>query len=304
MSKVTQSYIEARRDGIKWLNSQKRDYNTGVNILSRSGYKGFVAARLARTGEKPQNREKLEYEIRQMIKVWYHPDDPRFEDVDLADDALPGDDGRQETVSEETGQAIVATAEKELAREADEQPAYPPVIAKIIYDFRECYNERARQHRMLAELGETNTQAVCAQRKDIAARIAFLSNRMTLLAAIKSQFEQNRELPSEEQLDELYKKESSPEEKTEKEEGEEEDAEVAKTDLAALSVEELKKAKSNAKSKITKAQNMLLYSTESKPKDGKENPLPDCPKRVKYEKKIEQQKVLVEKIEYRLAELQ
>ena len=24
MSKITQNYIEARRDGIKWLNSQKR----------------------------------------------------------------------------------------------------------------------------------------------------------------------------------------------------------------------------------------------------------------------------------------
>ena len=47
MSKITQNYIEARRDGIKWLNSQKRDYSTGVNILTRSGYKGFVAARLA-----------------------------------------------------------------------------------------------------------------------------------------------------------------------------------------------------------------------------------------------------------------
>ena len=78
MSKITQNYIEARRDGIKWLNSQKRDYSTGVNILTRSGYKGFVAARLARQGEKPHTREKLEYEIRQMIKVWYHPDDPRF----------------------------------------------------------------------------------------------------------------------------------------------------------------------------------------------------------------------------------
>lgn len=72
MSKITQNYIEARRDGIKWLNSQKRDYSTGVNILTRSGYKGFVAARLARQGEKPHTREKLEYEIRQMIKVWYH----------------------------------------------------------------------------------------------------------------------------------------------------------------------------------------------------------------------------------------
>lgn len=120
-----------------------------------------------------------------MIKVWYHPDDPRFEDVDLADDAMPGNDGRSETVPEETAAAIVAVAERELAREADEHPAYPPVMAKIIYDFRECYNERSRQHRMLAGLGETNTQAVCTQRKDIVARIAFLSNRMTLLAAIK-----------------------------------------------------------------------------------------------------------------------
>ena len=292
MSKITQNYIEARRDGIKWLNSQKRDYSTGVNILTRSGYKGFVAARLARQGEKPHTREKLEYEIRQMIKVWYHPDDPRFEDVDLADDAMPGNDGR----SEETAAAIVAVAERELAREADEQPAYPPVMAKIIYDFRECYNERSLQHRMLAGLGETNTQAVCTQRKDIVARIAFLSNRMTLLAAIKRQFEQDRELPTEEQLDELYKKTDTPEENPEKEEDE--------TDISSLSVEELKKAKSNAKSKITKARNMLLYSSESKPKDGKENPLPDCPKRVKYEKKVAVQEALVERIEYRLAELQ
>ena len=296
MSKITQSYIEARRDGIKWLNSNKRDYSTGVNILTRSGYKGFVAARLARQGEKPHTREKLEYEIRQMIKVWYHPDDPRFEDVDLADDAVPGNDGRSETVPEETAAVIVSIAEKELARETDEQPAYPPVIAKIIYDFRDCYNERSRLHRLLAEQGESNIVAVCAQRKDIVTRIVSLSNRMTLLAAIKQQYEQKKELPTDEQLDELYKKVDAAEEKSEKED--------EQTDISSLSVEELKKAKSNAKSKITKAKNMLLYSSESKPKDGKENPLPDCPKRVKYEKKVAEQEVLVEKIDYRLAELQ
>ena len=296
MAEITNAYIEARREGIAWLNSAKREYKTGVAILAKSGYKTIVSSKLAKLGEKPHTREKLEYEIRQMIKVWYHPDDPRFEDVDLADDAMPGNDGRSETVPEETAAAIVAVAERELAREADEQPAYPPVMAKIIYDFRECYNERSLQHRMLAGLGETNTQAVCTQRKDIVARIAFLSNRMTLLAAIKRQFEQDRELPTEEQLDELYKKTDTPEENPEKEEDE--------TDISSLSVEELKKAKSNAKSKITKARNMLLYSSESKPKDGKENPLPDCPKRVKYEKKVAVQEALVERIEYRLAELQ
>ena len=267
--KDTQNYIEARRDGIKWLNSQKRDYSTGVNILTRSGYKGFVAARLARQGEKPHTREKLEYEIRQMIKVWYHPDDPRFEDVDLADDAMPGNDGRSETVPEETAAAIVAVAERELAREADEQPAYPPVMAKIIYDFRECYNERSRQHRMLAGLGETNTQAVCTQRKDIVARIAFLSNRMTLLAAIKRQFEQDRELPTEEQLDELYKKADTPEENPEKEEDE--------ADISSLSVEELRKAKSNAKSRLPRQGTCCCTLRKASPRTARRIPFPTAP---------------------------
>lgn len=245
MAEITNAYIVARREGIAWLNSAKREYNTGVAILAKSGYKTIVSSKLAKLGEKPHTREKLEYEIRQMIKVWYHPDDPRFEDVDLADDAVPGNDGRSETVPEATAAAIVTIAEKELARETDEQPACPPVIAKIIYDFRDCYNERSRLHRLLAEQGESNTAAVCSQRKDIVTRIASLSNRMTLLAAIKQQYEQNKELPTDEQLDELYKKVDAAEEKPEKED--------EQTDISSLSVEELKKAKSNAKSKITKA---------------------------------------------------
>lgn len=295
MAEVTKAYIEARREGIAWLNSAKREYNTGVAILAKSGYKTIVSSKLTKLGEKPHTREKLEYEIRQMIKVWYHPDDPRFEDVDLADDAVPGNDGRSETVPEETAAAIVTIAEHELARESDEQSAYPTVIAKIIYDFRECYTERSRQHRLLSELDETNTEAVCSQRKEISRRISHLSKRMTKLAAIKKQYEEDKTLPSDELLDELYKRPAS-EEKEEKEDEE--------TDISGMSVNELKKAKSNAKSKITKAKNMLQYSSEKKPADSKENPLPPCPKRVKYEKKVAVQEALVEKIDYRLAELQ
>lgn len=110
------------QDGIKWLNSQKRDYSTGVNILTRSGYKGFVAARLARQGEKPHTREKLEYEIRQMIKVWYHPDDPRFEDVDLADDAMPGNDGRSGAGSRRRLPPLSAFAENWRVRRTNSPP--------------------------------------------------------------------------------------------------------------------------------------------------------------------------------------
>ena len=119
---------------------------------------------------------------------------------------------------------------------------------------------------------------------------------MKLLAAIRDNYEKKLAV-TEEEIDSALAEPVVGEEKPKEEDDDD-------TDISALSVEELKKAKANAKSKITKAQNMLLYSSEAKPKDGAENPLPDCPKRVKYEKKIEQQKALVEKIEYRLAELQ
>lgn len=33
MAEITNAYIEARREGIAWLNSAKREYNVGVAIL-------------------------------------------------------------------------------------------------------------------------------------------------------------------------------------------------------------------------------------------------------------------------------
>ncbi len=293
---INQSYIEARREGINWLNSAKRDYMQGVNILLKSGYKPIAVGKMARVGEKPHTREKLLYEMRQMIKVWYNPNDPRFVDVDFNDDSNPGEDGVHDTVHESIAQSIVAEAAKDLQRESDEQPAFPPQIAKVIHTFADRYKQRSILHRQLSELGETNTADLMKQRKDLVARIGALSDNMKLLAAIRANFENKVEI-KEDELNAALAEPVIPEEKAK--EDDEED-----TDISSLSVEELKKAKANAKSKITKAQNMLLYSSEAKPKNGVENPLPDCPKRVKYEKKIEQQKSLVEKIEYRLAELQ
>lgn len=293
---INQNYIEARREGINWLNSAKRDFSQGVGILQKSGYKPIAVGKMARIGEKPHTREKLLYEMRQMIKVWYNPNDPRFADVDLDDDAKAGEDGSSEAVHESIAQTIILESQQELQREADEQPNYPPLIAKVIHTFADRYKLRSILHRQLSELGETNTADAIKKRKDLVARIGALSDNMKLLAAIRVNYENQVEMKEDEISAALVEPVVQGEKTTD---DEEED-----TDLSSLSVEDLKKAKANAKSKITKAQNMLLYSSEAKPKDGVENPLPDCPKRVKYEKKIEQQKALVEKIEYRLAELQ
>ena len=285
---INQNYLDARRKGIEWLNSQKRDYAEGIAILTQSGYKSVVAAKLARQGEKPHTREKLEYEIRQMLQVWYDPTDPVNENVDLDDDAEPGNDGRAETLSDDhTEKMLQDTPEPD-------GPTYPPVIEKVIYTFRDLYNERDILHKELASMPETNQAEVVAKRKDIAARIAGISQRMMYLHAIRDAYEKEQQLPSDEALDKAFAKE--PEVKEEEANEEDED-----DDISSMSVEELKKAKANAKSKITKAKNMLLYSSESKQEQ--ENPLPDSPKRLKYEKKIANQEALVERIDYRLAEL-
>ena len=139
MANISKSYIEARGEAINWLNSSKRDFNTGVNILAKSGYKPIIASKLAKQGEKSHTREKLEYEIRQMIKVWYNPNDPRFENVDIDDDAQHGDDGIPEAVPSADELNILTAAEDEAKKEGDEQH-YPPVIAKIMYEFKDCYN--------------------------------------------------------------------------------------------------------------------------------------------------------------------
>ncbi len=297
---ITQSYIEARNEGINWLNSSKRDYARGVSILGKSGYKPVVCAKLAKTGERPHTRQKLEYEMRQLIRVWYNPSDPRFENVDLDEDAVPGEDGRPESVSEAEVEAIVTAAED---ASDDGQSAYPPSVAKVIYTFAERYKQRAILHKNLAELGESNAEEVIGRRKVFVRRIAALSDNMKALVAIKRNYEENGLLPTDAELDAALAEPDIEESRTPEQPKTDDDSEET-VDITRLSVEKLKKAKANAKSKITKAQNMLLYSSEIKPKDGRENPLPVCPKRVKYEKKIERQMAWVEKIEYRLAELQ
>lgn len=59
--------------------------------------------------------------------------------------------------------------------------------------------------------------------------------------------------------------------------------------------------KKNESIKIVKARNMLLYQTEKKQK--KENPMPEGPKRIKYEKKIEKLLKLISQIDLKIANL-
>lgn len=285
MAKITKEYVNARKEGIAWLKSTKRDFGKGLEILSSSGYKPVVVRKLTKCGNTPFARQKLEYEIRQMIKVWYNPLDPIFEDVDLSDDAEHGNDGNPETLSDGDAQKIIEDADEENNKEDDENK-YPPVIAKILYDFSSCYKQRSILHQNLMETGESNTSEAMRVRKDLIEQIDALSTRMGNLAKHKKAWEEQGILPTDAELDSLF--------------GQKDDAD-GENSLEGLSVDELKKMKANAKTRLCRANNLLMYSTEIKPKDGKLNPMPQCPRRIKIERKIERETELVNKIDYKIA---
>ena len=58
---------------------------------------------------------------------------------------------------------------------------------------------------------------------------------------------------------------------------------------------------SNLRGYITKCENRLLYQSDKKLE--KENPLPDCPDRIKIEKRLARYKATKEKVDYALANL-
>ena len=271
-----------------------------------SGYKPVVAAKLMSKGPRPNTIEKLEYEMRQMIQVWFDPNDPRFENVDVDEDAEPGKDGNPEVMTEEEttsmllsdmpiGDAVVLRIDAHSTHKDD----YPAGIAKCIRHFAKLYNERAMLHRALGDLGEDNTDATIAQRQSIVERIAAISDKMEDFYRIKKDYDEKGIIPSDERLNQAFSLE--PEKPAVKPKKVDEDD--SSLDLQKMSVEDLKKEKANAKSKITKTNNQLLYQSNTKPKDLVEKPMPDGATRIKYEHKLRRLTELVEQIDIRIAEL-
>ena len=288
---VTEIYYRARREAIAWLNS-RRDFGEGVRILLSSGYKPLVCAKLKKWGDKPHSREKLIYEIRQMIQVWANPNDPRFQDVDFEENETTGS---EETFSEEQAKVVLNENEMELTKEDDEDQL-PPVIRKIIYEFSEAYKERSVLHREMSELPEDNYPDTVNRRKELVDKIAALSDRMQKFYDIRQKYKTTGYLPSEEEVNAALSNDLP------KSNEDTDDDKPIDTPLPDT-VGGLKKMRKNEATKLTRAKNMLLYQSETKPKPIVENPLPDCPKRVKLEKKIRRLEEFIAKIDYKIAEL-
>lgn len=281
---LTEEYFEARSEAMKWLGlkQDKRNFAAGLKILVKSGYKPNVQKLLVRKGELPWTMEKLTSCLRDVVQVYYNPDDPRFDDVPDAD-ILNDKTGEKPTVDEQDGIA-------RLSGSADFQNM-SEVMQTLIRNYSDAYKQRARLARQRYELGESNDEQSVEKRKTLGESIDRLTNYMDILIAMREKYEKDGVLPD---MDTLNNAPSAAEVK--EEDGKPEES----VDYKSMSTDKLKTRRKSLTNQITRKENMLLYQSESKQEE--ENPLPDSPKRVKLEKQIENLKAEKSKVEYELAE--
>ncbi len=281
---LTQDYFEARTQAMKWLAQPvaKRNYAAGLQILGKSGFKPSVHAMLLRKGEQPWTAEKLTSCLRDVIQLYYNPDDPRFTDVPDVD-VLNDRDGEHQPVSEQTSMAKSA--------DTDSFKNMPEVMQLVVKAFADAYKQRAKLARQRNEIGENNDEESVAKRKEIGEQMESLTDYMDALAPLKEAYDRDGKVPDKTEFESIalsvqQKQSAEPQSK-------------AETDYKAMDTEALRKRRKSLTNQITRKENQLNYQSDSKQQT--ENPMPDSPKRVKLTNQVERLKAERSKVEYELA---
>lgn len=285
---LTKEYFEARESAMEWLNRnpRHRNFNDGVDILIKSGYKSSVAQKIKRVGEQPWTVEKLHYCLREMIQMYYAPDDPRFSENEDSQDPDVLNAESQKTITPEAASEVIKAQQDKT--KFDDQPH---VIQVLIRTFSDSYKKRDILHRKLSSLPENNNEETVQERASLATEIDSLSELMDRLYQLRTKYEKEGILPDVDSTNQIIT-ESSINNKVhiDKEE-----------DLSTLTKDQLQIRHHSLINQIRRKENTLLYQSTSK--KSKENQMPECPKRVKTENQIMKFKKTLERVDYALAKL-
>lgn len=258
-----------RESAIAWMNG-RRDFNQGIAVLEKAGFKPGVVGRLKRVGENGSAApDRLKHLMLTLIQAWALPES-ELQDSDLEHGVQ---DGKDIPVTDLVGELSMKELGDQLEAGGFEQ--LPQGIKDIVFEFRRAYIERDKLHRMLAGLGEDNSMDVVEKRKNLSDGINRLSEEMDRMYPLFDEYVKKHAVRT-------VKKPKPYKEIPTKREG----------NIEAMLTENLKFMKKALSTKILRATNRLLYQSETKQE--KANPMPDGPERVKYETKI---KVLSDRLE-------
>lgn len=289
---MTNDFIKHRQAAIDWLNG-KRDFDAGINVLEKSKFKPGVVARLKRDGVNGREaKARLVHIMRSLVQAWAMPDDQLNDNTDPATGV---DADEQPTIVTDSSDAYINMAVEKLMVDPE---AYPKRIASVIREYADAYKKRDILHKQLADLPEDNDEATVAKRKELSDEIKAKTELMERMYPLYEKFQSLNEDISEEDIQSL----ENPTDDTQS--IDEKDSSVNEPGVGNLdgrTKDELQKIRKSVATKIGRAKNMLEYQQETKAETP--NPMPESPKKVKYETKIANLTKELEQIDYAIAKL-
>lgn len=176
--------------------------------------------------------------------------------------------------------------DKELPEDpekVDPDKKLPEDVERVIREHADLFKLRAQLHEQMSGLPENNDPEIVKQRKNISDSMALISPKIELLFEAKEAFYTKNVMPD---MAVLF-----PEPKPEQE----------PVDDLPNDITELKKMKKNLQSANTKDQNQLEFQSDKKGE--KPSQMPVGPKRLKLETRIADRISEIEKIDFKLLEL-
>ena len=269
---------------MKWLNkdARRRSFDEGVRILSRSGYKPNVAALLMRKGAQEWTEEKLAFCLRELVQLYYNPNDSRYDgSVEDVDD-----------LNDRSGQTVPMDAADKMVKEIGHGERWrqmPEVVQAVTRAFADAFRQRSKLNRQRAALGEGNEPGVKEERARLSREMDSLTEYMDKLWPLRQAWDERGEVPGG-----VPKMGANRDKTVGKEDKDDKDANEGRQ-----TTEQLKTRRRSIVTQLTRKRNMLRYQ---RPTSGREeNPMPDCPKRVKIERQIAHLTDELTRIEYELA---
>ena len=289
---MTNNFIKHRQAAIDWLNG-KRDFDAGIKVLEESKFKPGVVAKLKRVGVNgPEAKARLVYLMRSLVQAWAMPEG---EAADNTDPATGVDANEEMAIHTDSSDAYINMAIEKLTVDPE---AFPKRIASVIREYADAYKRRDILHKQLADLPEDNGEETVAKRKELSNEIQAKTELMERMYPLYEKFLSLNEDITEEDIQSLEHSTDDTESTDEKDSS---GSESGTANLDGRTKEELQKLRKSVATKIGRAKNMLEYQQETKAESP--NPMPESPKRVKYETKIANLSRELEQIDYAIAKL-
>jgi hypothetical protein len=261
----------------------KRDYRTGVTLLSRYSKNKILASTLSKHGKEnfPANVKKLHYEVTKAVNLNWNKMPP--DTIQLKPETKQATTIKPEKKPDKKSTDVSKTdLSAQDEKPFDDTGHYPRVIRRLKYEYSNSFNQRSRLHFELKKIDPANTDANNQKRAQRLAEIKFQTSALEHLYPFIENFEKNGIVPDE---FEVWPMEEKPK----------------KHELPAT-LPELKKLINSIRREYNKDGFRLLYQQRTIAE--KENPMPPGSKRDAIEVRMKMRQKRMNEIQAEILKLE